>query len=203
MARTHIPSPEEIAERIRERALSPEEQERAHEARIKQVAAVAPKMRSLEEKVQELAKEVARPKKKRTAAELRAAMDLMMEKHDFSPIEELIEIAIDLRDRPMQIGLRVSILQDLASYVQPKLKSVEMQGQVDHQHHIHIIRYGPDGTIAKEALPAPGPLANQIDNRESRPVGVVAPTPSGDRPVIVDVTASVVDQGVKEAATDE
>ena len=172
---THIPSPAEIAARVKAR----------------EEIAESPAIKSMEEKISEIRKEVSKPKKKRTAAELRAAMDLLMEKHDFSPIEELIGIAIDLRDRPLMMNLRVSILQDLASYVQPKLKSVEMSGQVDHQHHIHIVRYGPDGAVTREQLPAPGSQASQLDNRETRPAGVLAAGP------IVDAASGVVEEGAK------
>ena len=168
----HVPSPAEIAALVRAR----------------EEIAQSPAIKSMEEKIAEVRAEVAKPKKKRTAAELRQAMELLMEKHDFSPIEELIEIAIDLRDRPLMLNMRVNILQDLAAYVQPKLKSVEMTGQVDHQHHIHIVRYGPDGAVTKEQLPAPGSQASQLDNRETRPVGTVAAGP------IIDVTEKQVEK---------
>lgn len=123
-------------------------------------------LEALEAQVKVLEK-ITEKKKRRTASELRAAMDILMEKYDFSPAEELIKLALEKReggdfdgmyelDASGQRSLRVSILQELMGYVQPKLKSVEVTGEVKHSHEVHIIRWGDDGQVRKESLTNPG-----------------------------------------------
>lgn len=122
---------------------------------------------ALQKKVDKLGREVS---KKRTAKDMREALDLLREKHDFSAAEELIELAMELRGKPLLLNLRVKILETLLEYEVPKLKSVEVTGEVEHSHTITIVRYGEDGSIRQEKLQDPGsvkvlaaPVTNAIE----------------------------------------
>lgn len=140
-----VPSPEEIAAIVQARAMGIEPES---------LQLREQKLVDLEERTRQL--EIQTRRSKRSAKELQEAMYLLMEKHDFSPMEELVQIAISLRGDPAQQDLRVKILQDLMQYTQPKLKSVEVRGEVDHKHTVVIVRYGEDGRVSQERLSAPG-----------------------------------------------
>jgi hypothetical protein len=140
----HIPTPEEIAYRLK----------------LADAGKILPPVQS---EVDKLADQVAglerQVKKKRTAAELRQALDLLMEKYDFSPAEQLIQLVMEKKDPDdpesefrMEERLRVHILETLLEYTMPKLKSVEMSGTVEHNHSVVVVRYGEDGKVGRETL---------------------------------------------------
>ena len=87
--------------------------------------------------------------RKLSAAEMRARLDVLLEKYDFNPIEELIRTAQD-PDTPLAERTKINL--QLTEYLLPKLKSVEVQGTVDHNHTIVIERYGEDGTVSRERV---------------------------------------------------
>ncbi len=95
---------------------------------------------------------------RKTPKDLRDALNLLFEKHDFSPAEKLVEMVLETDSAGRYVltpDQRIRVLSDLQSYVMPKLKSVEVSGEVEHKHSITIIRYGDDGKIKREALDAP------------------------------------------------
>lgn len=114
-----------------------------------------------EEQVEETVNKVESIKrnKRMTPAEIREGMDLLFQKYDFSPVEELILIA---RSDETLESTKVSICKFLTEFLIPKLKSVEVKGQVDHNHMVVIRRFGPDGKpedkplVKVPGLPAPG-----------------------------------------------
>lgn len=83
-----------------------------------------------------------------TPAEIREGLDLLFQKYNFSPVEELIIIAQNTDNEVTQ----VSICKFLTEFMLPKLKTVEVKGQVDHNHTIVIRRFGPDGKKLDEPL---------------------------------------------------
>lgn len=155
---SRIPSPEDIALLLKRRELgvkdtyTPVEASKAEEL-----------VDSLENKVRALEYKVHGPKTRRSAKELQEAMLLLGEKYNFDAAEELIQIAISLKNIPEQLRLRVHVLQDLMSYTMPKLKSVEITGEVEHNHSVTIVRYGDDGVIKQEKLSNPVNQTNVID----------------------------------------
>lgn len=89
-----------------------------------------------------------------TPHELRAKLQDLFAKYDFSPAEELVEM-VKNPSHPFYVldaALRVRILSELQAYVMPKLRSTEIQGKVEHGHHITILRIGDDGSQVREAL---------------------------------------------------
>ena len=70
-------------------------------------------------------------------------MDLLFQKYDFSPVEELIITAQHTDDQ----SLSTRICMFLTEFLIPKLKSVEVSGTIDHQHTVVIRRFGPEGQI--------------------------------------------------------
>lgn len=96
--------------------------------------------------------------RKMTPSEIRQGLDLLFAKHDFSPVEELIQIA----KRTDNEATTVRICCFLTEFFLPKLKSIEVSGQVDHNHTVVIRRYGDDGKHQDKVLDikpkAPGVL---------------------------------------------
>jgi hypothetical protein len=95
-----------------------------------------------------------------TPADLRKVMMHLFETNDFSPAEELISMALgrecrDGRTYELTADQRVRILSELNSYVMPKLRSVEVKGEVEHKHRVVIVRYGDDGNTRQEEMAAP------------------------------------------------
>lgn len=108
-------------------------------------------------------------KRKLSPAELRQGLDLLCQKYNFNPVEELIQIA---QATDMETT-KVSICRFLTEFMMPKLKSIEVSGSVDHNHTVVIRRYGPDGQLQDAPMRtlAPGqamremaaPIAKTID----------------------------------------
>jgi hypothetical protein len=94
--------------------------------------------------------------------ELRAGIDLLFQKHNFHPVEELITLALD-GDTPLKE--RVGILKELASFVIPKVRSVEVSGEVNHKHTVEIVRFGQNGKIAERS-----PLIQRNMEQEGAPI---------------------------------
>lgn len=91
---------------------------------------------------------------------VREAIDLICRKHLYDPFTELIEIATGyentavvgkdgvefmVRTRIASVQQRIDIAKELASYMAPKLKSMEVVGQIDNTLHITIEKVGDDG----------------------------------------------------------
>lgn len=142
-----IPSPEDIANFLKNKkeGNSMPIPKDVHEAIVgstvnKQVSALESK---LNKAIQTLSN-------RKNAKELQEAMFLLFQKHDFSPIEELIAYVIDWRDVPEKEPQRIELLTKMLEYTIPKLKSVEVSGEVEHKHTISIVRYGDDGEVKRE-----------------------------------------------------
>jgi len=110
-------------------------QEQTNEALLK--ASVAQRnVGYLEKKLDALSK-----KPKMTPAQLREGLDLLFQKFNFSPAEELIRTSMETDD----VSLATRINMFLLEFVMPKLKSVEVSGSIDHNHVVVIRRFGqPD-----------------------------------------------------------
>jgi hypothetical protein len=91
------------------------------------------------------------------AARREAIIDVLTEE-GIDPVRELAILAkpgAEYNGAPVPLDTRVRILMELTQYVAPKLKTVEVRGEVEHTHTLVIERYGDDGTIQREKLPAP------------------------------------------------
>jgi hypothetical protein len=119
-----------------------------HEARKMISDEVDEKLRGMKRKIDAL-----KSGRKLTPAQIRESMDLLFQHYDFSPIEELIKMAIGTEEE----RTKKDICMFLTEFMVPKLKSVEISGQVDHTHTVVIRRYGENGKITDQPLPrAPG-----------------------------------------------
>ena len=127
------------------------------------VAAASNKVAGLAAKVDNLTQKLAgaatfaASRERLTPQDLRNALNDLFATYNFSPAEELVGMIMN-RENPFYIedtALRVKVLQDLNSYVMPKLKTTEITGQVKHAHVITILRIGEDGHGVKEMARAP------------------------------------------------
>ena len=97
---------------------------------------IANEVSSLQKKV-----EMIRSGKRLTPKEIREGIDLLFQKYDFSPVEELICMAMTAEKEET----KVRICMFLTEFMLPKLKSIEVSGSVDHNHSVVIRRFGKDG----------------------------------------------------------
>ena len=97
------------------------------------------KLKQIERKIKDV--EMASKTKKMSPAEMRAGIELLYQKYNFNPVEELIVTAQQTDDA----SLSTRICMFLTEFLVPKLKSVEVSGTVDHNHTVVIRRFGPDG----------------------------------------------------------
>jgi len=139
-----IPSVEEIRSRMNRPAkielgaiAAPEKKETAVAFKKEVLADVDHKLTSMEAKIKSLSSG-----RKLTPAEIRESMDLLFQKYDFSPVEELIKMAMSTDDE----GRKQRICEFLTEFMIPKLKSIEVKGQVEHNHVVVVRRFGMDGT---------------------------------------------------------
>ncbi len=177
----NIPTPEQIKQIVR--STHPSERQKVAidlaQAPVKAAATLANKVvASASNRVNELSAEVERltamlqttsvaleKRKRMTPQDMRDALNGLFETYNFSPAEELV-MMLKNPAHPFYITdlrLRTSVLQDLNSYVMPKLKSTEIKGEVEHKHTIMIKRFGEDGVTKIEPFVAPA-------NREAIPV---------------------------------
>ncbi len=152
--KANVPSVDEIMAKMRresnQRNVAPIEQRQARE-------------KSLESRVEALTEEVRRMPRpgKMTAAELREAMEVVFQKYDMDPMDELVRIVMERNPDGafiLDADQRIRVLGELLSYRMPKLKAMEVGGAVAVQHTINIVRYGEDGkrVIESKVAAAPG-----------------------------------------------
>lgn len=134
------------------------ERESVRSANSAQAASLAARSinESLASKVFDMEKRL-EMRRRENPAELRAALNGLFAKYDFSPAEELVRMLKDptYEYHVKDLNLRKQILCDLQQYVMPKLKSTEITGEIDHSHTIVIRRFGEDGKVTDSLLPAP------------------------------------------------
>lgn len=92
-----------------------------------------------------------------TVQERRQKLDDLLAKHGVEPAEELLKMAMQTRrdangnEIPvLSARERKDIWTELMSYRMPKLKSVQLEGKLDTNINITIIRYGEDGKVQAE-----------------------------------------------------
>ena len=140
LAGTYVPPTSENADVLMQRTLTAEQQV---ERLTRKVAALSQSVKN---------------GKRLTPTEIRQGIDLLFQKYQFSPVEELIITAQNTDDQ----NLSTRICMFLTEFMLPKLKSVEVSGTVDHQHTVVIRRFGPEGKVVDTPVPrVPGlPLTN-------------------------------------------
>lgn len=148
-----VPTPQEIAEMIRRRdaGLPPKI------ALAEDVKAISNQTLNTAGRVAQLEQQL--KKKKLSGVELADKVQAVFAANKFSAVEELVKLVCQRAadgsgvyelDRIGEFKTRVHILETLLEYEAPKLKSVEVKGQVEHNHNITIVRFGEDGTISRE-----------------------------------------------------
>jgi hypothetical protein len=92
-----------------------------------------------------------------SVADRRKIFDDLLEKHGVEPAEELLRMATATRVNQegqeipvLDTATRIDIWKELLSYRMPKLKAVQLEGKVDTNINITIVRYGDDGTVRRE-----------------------------------------------------
>ena len=76
------------------------------------------------------------------------AVKALMEKHNYSPIEAMINVA---KDKNQDITLRVSCHKELARYVAPQLKAVDIDHAGDHSITVELVQFTPDKEVVDKA----------------------------------------------------
>lgn len=89
--------------------------------------------------------------RKLTPQQIREGIDSLFQQYDFSPVEELIKLAMSTENE----GLSARICMHLMEFILPKLKSVEVTGQVEHTHTVVIRRFGRED-VQLESPRVPG-----------------------------------------------
>jgi hypothetical protein len=89
---------------------------------------------------------------KLTPTEVRSAIHEICENNNYDPFEDLIEMAvgretITINGKDKEVPLctvdqRIAIARELAQYLAPKLKSIEVGGQIDHDFVINVKKFG-------------------------------------------------------------
>lgn len=101
---------------------------------------------------------IAAPSKK-LRGQRRWEIDKLLEENDLHPIQEMITL---YKIGELDTDQKISLLDKLASYTVPKLKSVEVEGQVDHTFTLNIVKFsGADTSVpaAVAAIDIPGKVA--------------------------------------------
>ena len=89
--------------------------------------------------------------KKLTPQQIRENIDLLFQKYDVSPVEELIKMAMSTQSE----ALAAKIWLSLVEYMLPKVKSIEVSGAVEHTHKVVIRRFGKDDEEGQQKQTAP------------------------------------------------
>ena len=107
----------------------------------KETAALGQKLDVVQKQIEQL--RAAKAAKKMTPSEIRQGLDLLMQKYNYSPLENLIITSQQTDNESLSTKIDMFLLE----FLLPKLKSVEVSGQVDHTHTVVIRRFGSDGRI--------------------------------------------------------
>lgn len=80
---------------------------------------------------------------RKTAHERRWELEKMLQKHDLHPLEEMILMlkGESRHEAPLTTDQRIKLLSELASYVVPKMKSVEHSGTLTQHMTLHIMKF--------------------------------------------------------------
>lgn len=104
---------------------------------------------------------VAKINKKTSAAETaRAAIEAACEEKNYNPFKELIDLATqthtiviktsdgdkEVETHVLEVSDRIAIAKEVASYLAPKLKSIEVQQEIDGKLEITVKTFNNTGT---------------------------------------------------------
>lgn len=84
-------------------------------------------------------------RKKLSPADRHRTLDQICEKYGVEPAEELIKMVMERNDDGtwrLSNDQRIKILSELQQYRMPKLKSIEVQGTVDHTLTVVVKKFG-------------------------------------------------------------
>lgn len=95
-----------------------------------------------------------------TPAEVRAAIHKICKERNYDPFDELIQLAtetqeVEINGKTITVPLasvdqKITIAKEIASYIAPKLRSVEIEAHMDSSWTIKIQKFGEN--TAKEVL---------------------------------------------------
>lgn len=108
-----------------------------------------------------------------TPQEVRAKIHEICESNNYDPFEELIKLATETQEVEVNghmhqipvcdVDQRITIARELAQYMAPKLKSVEVTAEIDNQFTFNIKHFNENG----EVLEIPSTPATQAVMRNS------------------------------------
>jgi hypothetical protein len=101
----------------------------------------------LEKENQELRDQVEREQRSRklTPADRHRTLDEICRKYGIEPAEELIKATLEMNSDgtpKLSNDQRIKIWTELLQYRMPKLKSIEVQGTVDHTLTVYVKKFG-------------------------------------------------------------
>lgn len=108
-------------------------------------------------------KEIARidAPKKMTSSQRRWEIDKLLEEHNIHPIEEMILLLkANGGEVPLTNDQRIKLLDILAGYTTPKVKSIEVSGGIDHTITVNIMKFEDVVSAAKPITEVAGEVVN-------------------------------------------
>jgi uncharacterized phage protein gp47/JayE len=92
-----------------------------------------------------------------TANEIRFAINMLCEKHDYNPFEELIKLATEIKDVQVNgkviqlpsctVDQRIAIAKEIAPYLAPKMKNIEVKQEISQDVHIFVHKFTGDKSL--------------------------------------------------------
>jgi hypothetical protein len=96
-----------------------------------------------------------------TPAEVRNTIHQICAKHNYDPFEELVKLAVgthnvsingEMMELPLcDIEQRITIAKELAPYLAPKLKNIEVKQEMTGGFHITLKRFGADEKVITDS----------------------------------------------------
>lgn len=87
---------------------------------------------------------------------LKTLLDELFKRHGVEPAEELVRMATErdaLGNFILTIDQRIKIWSDLLSYRMPRLKAMEVSGQLDHSLTVIVRKFGEGDMLIERARP--------------------------------------------------
>lgn len=118
-------------------------------------------------------------KRKKTPADIRATIQGLCDEAGYDPFREMIRLATETVETEVNgvmvklpvcdIDQKIQIAKEIASYMAPKLKGIEIAGEVDHNFTMRILHFTEEGksiTVPAKVEEIVVPRIAQIEDKE-------------------------------------
>lgn len=124
-------------------------------------------------------------RRRQTPADVRSALQRACDEAGYDPFKELIRLATETFDtvvdgKTVTLPLcdtdqKISIAKELAQYLAPKLKGIEVEGQVDHEFTLKILHF--NGETKEKIVDVPSSVATGDVVEDQRAIAKMLPEP--------------------------